>query len=256
MNDKPHSTIIYRRGGCWLRQCDQIQEAAKYLRKPVFRIAFQGIYTCNMKKLLIITILIAASWQLMTIEYEVVLGPGIQAPEPPVQTTPFSPQEHKSGEYTITPLAEFHIRAKVLAKKKYYFGREADLSPFDLVLGWGKMSDEEVLKQINISQSNRFYLWSVDQFPISRTEIETQSANMHLIPANDEINLLMKQVRKGEIIEIYGSLVRVDTKEGWRWISSMKRNDTGSGACEVVWVEELKIMELLEVANDKKQTDL
>lgn len=199
---------------------------------------------CNMKKLLTIFIAIAFIWQLSTIERTVVIGPGVQAPDPPLQTAISTPQVFTTEEYTITPLAEFHIRAKVLSKKRYYFDREADLSPIDLALGWEKMSDEKVLDLIDIVQSDRWYLWSVKEFPISREEIETQSANMHMIPANDEIGSLLKQVRKGEIIEIDGSLVKVTTEDGWQWISSLRRNDTGGGGCEVVWVQELRTLDL------------
>jgi hypothetical protein len=196
-----------------------------------------------MKKLLTILVGITFIWQMTTIERTVVLGPGVQAPDPPLQIDISTPQEFKAEEYTITPLAEFHIRAKVLAKKRYYFDREADLSPLDLVLGWEKMSDEEILDRINIRQSDRWYLWSVDEFPIPRREIETQSANMHLLPANDEIDSLMKQTRKGQIIEIDGSLVKVTGDNGWRWISSLRRTDKGGGGCEVIWVEALRILE-------------
>jgi hypothetical protein len=74
-----------------------------------------------------------------------------------------------------------------LSSERYSLGREADLSPVDLALGWGKMSDEAVLSKINITQSNRFYYWHVDAFPIPRREIEINSANMHMIPADDRI---------------------------------------------------------------------
>jgi hypothetical protein len=197
-----------------------------------------------MKKLLLILFGIAFIWQLATIERTVELGPGIMAPEPPLQTAVSTPHEFMAEEYTITPLAEFHIKAKVLAKKRYYFDRESDLSPVDLALGWEKMSNEGVLDRIDFSQSDRWYLWSVDEFPISRREIETQSANMHMIPANEEIRSLLKKVRKGQIIEIDGSLVKVTSRDGWSWISSLQRTDKGDGGCEVVWVEELRTIDL------------
>ena len=48
------------------------------------------------------------------------------------------------------------------------------------------MSDQEaVLQSIDISQSGRWYLvWTTRDFPIPRRAIETQSANMHMVPAN------------------------------------------------------------------------
>jgi hypothetical protein len=143
--------------------------------------------------------------------------------------------------YSITPLETFNIEARVLSAEHYSFGREADLSPVDLALGWGKMSDEAILKDIKITQSNRFYFWHVDAFPIPRREIETQSANMHMIPADDAIASKLKSVKTGQVVKIKGYLVRADATDGWHWKSSLTREDTGNGACEVVFVKEISV---------------
>lgn len=142
-------------------------------------------------------------------------------------------------DYTITPLADFSIEARVLAKEAYTFDRGASLSPIDLVLGWGPMSDSGVLSQIRISQSNRFYYWHVDQFPIPREAIETHSANMHMIPADDVIEAQLKQVHVGQLVKIEGYLVQANAKDGFYWKSSLTRQDTGAGACELVFVKKL-----------------
>ncbi len=143
--------------------------------------------------------------------------------------------------YYITPLEEFALEARVLATKDYIFGREAALSPVDLALGWGKMSDEAILKEIRISQSNRFYSWRVDQFPIPRKEIETQSANMHMIPASAQIEKTLKSMRPGQVVKLTGYLIEAKAKDGWRWKSSLTRDDTGAGACELVFVKSLSV---------------
>lgn len=143
--------------------------------------------------------------------------------------------------YNITPLESFAIEARVLSSEHYSLGREADLSPVDLALGWGKMSDEAVLKDIKISQSNRFYYWHVDAFPIPRREIETQSANMHMIPADDTIASKLKSVKPGQVVMLTGFLVRADAADGWHWKSSLTREDTGNGACEVVYVKAITV---------------
>ncbi len=98
-----------------------------------------------------------------------------------------------------------------------------------------------VLKEIKIRQSNRFYYWKVKRFPIPRKEIEQNSANMHLIPSTREIGKIIKNVRTGHVVALEGYLVKVDSQDGWWWKSSLTRNDTGNGACEVVWVNEVEI---------------
>ena len=171
-------------------------------------------------------------------------GAGVVATQQPSQ----QPMQNSSDKqafnhngYQITPLEDFSIEARVLAAKDYNFGREADLSPVDLALGWGSMSDEAVLKDIKISQSNRFYFWRVDSFPISRKDIETQSANMHMIPADSQVERTLKSVRPGQVVKLTGYLIEAKADDGWRWKSSLTRNDTGNGACEVVFVKTLSV---------------
>ena len=97
------------------------------------------------------------------------------------------------------------------------------------------------LEDIEIRQSNRFYFWRVKQFPIPRKEIQQNSANMHMIPADEDIEKRLKKIRKGHLVRFTGYLVRVDSRDNWFWKSSLTRKDTGSGACERVWVEELEL---------------
>jgi hypothetical protein len=167
-------------------------------------------------------------------------GNGVVANFQPVQNA-INQSNFNAKGYTITPLESFEIEARVLSTKDYTFGREADLSPVDLALGWGKMSDEAILKDIKISQSNRFYYWHVDEFPIPRREIELQSANMHMIPADDAIEDTLKSIRSGQIVKISGYLVQINAGDGWHWKSSLTREDTGNGACEVVYVKALLV---------------
>jgi hypothetical protein len=68
------------------------------------------------------------------------------------------------------------------------------------------MSDSAVLAKIEITWSDRFYYWHVDDFPIPRREIEASSANMHMIPADAGI--------KRQIAHIEGFLVDASRADG------------------------------------------
>lgn len=195
-----------------------------------------------MKRILVIALIISIIWGIRNCSGEVTLGPGVMVNDVPVQEEIKSPISFNHLGFKITKVANFKIKAKVLAREDYYFDRGADLAPVDLALGWGRMSDESILEQINITQSGRFYRWRVESFPIPRREIETHSANMHLIPADKYVQYLIDDIREGEIIELTGSLVNVQSKEGWYWNSSLTRNDTGNGACELIWVESLSVL--------------
>lgn len=168
--------------------------------------------------------------------------PGVLAADVPEQVDLDHGAQLQRGDVTLTTRAHFDITARVLSRKDYSWGADADLIPEDLALGWGRMSDSDVLAKIDITQSDRFYYWHVKEFPIPRREIETSSANMHLIPADAGVKRELEQVRQGQIIHIDGFLVDASRADGWHWNTSMTRDDTGAGACELVYVESLDIV--------------
>ena len=170
-------------------------------------------------------------------------GPGVVAAREPVQqpvardATVFA----KDG-FRVAALASFELEARVLRSKNYCCGGPDRLAPIDVAFGWGKMSDEAVLARIDVSQSGRFYYWHYEGAPpIPHREIELSSANMHLIPATKAIETRLRSLRPGNVVALKGYLVDVQGEGGFRWKSSLTREDTGGGACELVWVEELEV---------------
>jgi len=164
-------------------------------------------------------------------------GPGVLAPDAPTQIDLDEGAKLQRGDTTLVTRARFELTARVLSREDYRFDAGASLAPVDLALGWGRMSDSQVLASIEISQEQRFYHWHVASFPIPRREIETSSANMHMIPADDTVRRELAVVKKGEVIHLEGFLVDASRPGGWRWRTSMTRDDTGDGACELVYVE-------------------
>lgn len=168
-------------------------------------------------------------------------APGMLAPEAPEQIDLDTPSRLQRDDITLLTRAHFDATARVLSREDYRFDAGASLAPTDLALGWGRMSDSAVLDRIEVSQSSRFYFWRVKDFPIPRREIEESSANMHLIPADAGVRAMLDRVRAGEVVHIEGFLVDASRPDGWHWNSSLTRDDTGNGACELVYVESLTI---------------
>lgn len=189
-----------------------------------------------MKRLLVAALLLwgAYSWWMAR---PVTHSPGVVAAHIPEQSALDAMQPFDFNGYRITPLAEFDIEARVLARENYHLGRESDISSTDFMLGWGRMSDEAVLKDIDISQSNRFGYWRAKEFPIPQREIEISAANMHLIAADKGIARQLDGVRRGQVVRMRGYLVRAEASDGWHWVSSLSREDTGAGACELFFVK-------------------
>jgi hypothetical protein len=169
-------------------------------------------------------------------------SPGMLAPDAPQQTDIDNGAQLQRGDVTLAVRARFVLTARVLSREDYRFDPGAFLVPEDLALGWGRMSDSDVLAKITITQSNRFYYWHVDEFPIPRREIETSSANMHMIPADNTVRRELERVRVGQLVHLEGFLVDARRPNGWYWHTSMTREDTGDGACELVYVEDIEIV--------------
>ena len=92
------------------------------------------------------------------------------------------------GRWTLIPRASYDITARILSTERYRFDRLAALVPEDLALGWGPMSDSQVLATLDISQSGRFYWWRPHaDTPVPPETIVTHSANTHVIPADEQI---------------------------------------------------------------------
>ncbi|AWR85798.1 hypothetical protein [Meiothermus taiwanensis] len=168
--------------------------------------------------------------------------PGVLVARAPLQAplTPESEVRLEKPGYQFKPVAYFEIEARVLAKRLYRYDAASAISPVDLALGWGRMSDTDVLRKLKIWQADRFYFYAwFREPPIPLGEIIASSANMHLIPGNPNIELRLKRLKPGHLVWIKGYLVHVTGPRGFSWRTSTVRTDTGNGACEIVWVADL-----------------
>ncbi len=78
--------------------------------------------------------------------------------------------------------------------------------------------------------------------PTAVGQLLSHIANNHLIPATEEVAKDLQQVRVGDLVTMQGKLVDVEVKDRdgktvLRSRTSLSREDVGSGACEIVWVE-------------------
>jgi hypothetical protein len=166
--------------------------------------------------------------------------PGVRLDREPVQQMISLQAVGNFKKYTITAVAAYAIEARVL-HTKHYWADGNDLVPYDVAVGWGAMSDQAVLDRLSISQGNRFFFYEwQNQPPIPRGEIETHAANMHVIAADKNVASAVKRLRRGEFVAMRGYLVNVSGPDGFCWNTSLRRDDTGNGACELFYVESIE----------------
>ena len=198
-----------------------------------------------MKRIFYITLALVAvlawrDWRMREIAHP----PGVLVPEVPRQSLAEVGGVVEYKGYRLTRRASYVIRARVLSREDYYLGMESDLSPMDLAFGWGPMSDQAILDRIEVSQGGRWYFTRYElPAPLPDSSIIRNSGNVHMIPAGVGVEAALKRVRKGDIVTARGYLVDVDSDDGFFWRTSLTREDTGGGSCEVMYLESLQIEE-------------
>lgn len=145
------------------------------------------------------------------------------------------------SEARLWARAKLTATVQVLGVAHYAQGWEGGLAPVDLALGWGDMYSRDAIDAVTITQADRFYYWKVPGVePWTARQVAIQSANMHIIPGNPSILAQIRGLRPGDRVRLHGVLVDALRPDGYLWRTSMVRDDTGAGACEIFLVLHLE----------------
>ncbi len=68
------------------------------------------------------------------------------------------------------------------------------------------------------------------------------SGNMHMIPANPGVKADLDDVGEGDLVRFSGYLVDASGPNGFTWKTSLSRDDTGDGSCELFYVERVLLL--------------
>ena len=195
------------------------------------------IRTVRISQWIMVALGLFGAWQFVS-SRPIHRPPGEVAAADPLQSELDGPRTLTKGDFQVIGQARFSAEVRVLSRERYRLGALADVAPLDIAVGWGPMSDSAVLADIDISQSGRFYFWHYDtEPPIPRTAIESHSANWHLVPANSAVWNKLSGLRVGDVIKLDGMLVNLQNAEMGTLATSLRRDDTGAGACEIIYVE-------------------
>lgn len=154
-----------------------------------------------------------------------------------------------SGVATVTGGISYSISAKVESVKAYDDAVSAAV-PYDLLLAWGNMADGNVDSKLTWEQADRQgvvsgTLGGATGPDISNSYVISHVSNNHLVPANSSIRTALQTIRPGDTVKIDGRLVDVKVQTDDRRVytvqTSESRTDQGDGACEIIFVERIKI---------------
>ena len=143
-------------------------------------------------------------------------------------------------------MARFDATVLVLSRRTYggLLGDDfSEYSPLDLAVAWGDAALEDVYRGVSISQSGRFYYWRASGEAWDDPRVRSfgqHSANWHMVPETPEGARKLSRVRQGDVVSLQGFLVNVSGEGGKRWQTSLRRDDIGPGACEIVLVRDVR----------------
>jgi hypothetical protein len=188
---------------------------------------------------IVAAVLLFALWRLYS-QRDIPRDPGVLAAADPEQHD-IDAAAVRRGDFTLQPRASFSATVRILRREDYAMDWVAPLVPTDFAVGWGALSDSAVLAHIEISQANRFYFWRTRTWPVSRQVIERHSANWHVIAASDAVRATLDRLRAGSVVELEGQLVDIEGRKA-TMATSLSRNDTGPGACEILLASSVRVL--------------
>jgi hypothetical protein len=153
--------------------------------------------------------------------------------------------ERSGTRYLVHKQFSYEVQGEVLSASTYDVTWTNDFADVDLALLWGPKR-EAIKERFKFFQMGRWLFWRTENEVSAedRAELTRLISNNHLIPAEGSRHLgwAFRRLGKGDQVRLKGSLVRITSPEGNLYAqSSTSRDDTGDGACEVIWVDELQV---------------
>jgi hypothetical protein len=157
---------------------------------------------------------------------------------------PFS-FSYKNETYNVRPKSSYELWGLVVSHNDingladiYHTASSVDTK--DVCVIWGKNFDREYGRV-------KFWngCWTCNwEYPDGVSVFADKISNNHLITADDAVRGAIGGIRVGDQIHLKGWLVdyEIPSQPGRSRFTSLTREDTGDGACEVVFVKEIEIL--------------
>jgi hypothetical protein len=110
---------------------------------------------------------------------------------------------------------------------------------------WGDLADGDAWRKLDWSQSGRWYFWRWSGAqPFPKATVVRNSSNTHIVPANPNLKRAARALGEGDVAELSGELIRIEGHQGGEivtWRSSLSREDSGDGSCELLYLRRLRV---------------
>ncbi|MGE5298154.1 MAG: hypothetical protein ACM3KM_03250 [Acidobacteriaceae bacterium] len=183
------------------------------------------------------------------------ISPAVLSDPQQVELADLSPiQFSKDGwNYSLTPVYQYSISGLIVSRMDYRWfslNRTDETFPVDLCMTWGENAATKAFAKTSFRQDNRWCYWTMPgNLKVNQDEV----SNNHLIVNNPSLEKRILSLKTGDQVKIKGKLVNVKaaTDEPGRhessaiaMNSSTVREDSGAGACEIIYVEDVEVLKL------------
>jgi hypothetical protein len=218
--------------------------------KPKRHPPLHNLRRTALKVFLIALILLGISWK----QKSVLPPPEELLPDlsqDPIQAAIFEEDfifEYLDKEYHVEPVADYELWGLVVTHNNihsiadmYHDKTSVDIK--DLCVVWGDNIESSLYQKLEYSSAP----WTC-YVEGSRNDYRqfngSQFSNNHLLADNKNVHDLIKSATIGDQVHLSGMLVNYSpaSNPDWKRKSSLVRDDTGNGACEVMYVEQIEIL--------------
>jgi hypothetical protein len=156
--------------------------------------------------------------------------------------------------YRIQPRYTYDMSALVVSLHHSdtwwdYVHRENNdhLNLMDLCVVWGESAKNGAYKGISFSNNQWECHWGTSSQEAWAAFDQAEVANNHMVTDDPALAKALRNIRIGDQIRVRGYLVNYTIYKngvpGGMRVSSEVRTDTGNGACEVLYVESLELLQ-------------
>lgn len=158
--------------------------------------------------------------------------------------------EKDGYKFEVKPLYNYVIDGLVVSKITYKFFsiyKNESIFPVDIALLWGSNIENKIFKAKTIKfEQDMRWVFVKCSIPIKFNPSEI--SNNHLLINDPRLEKIALSLCAGDQVSIKGKLVNVvatnlkNPSNRYAWNTSTSRHDSASGACEVIYVEDIKIL--------------
>jgi hypothetical protein len=156
-------------------------------------------------------------------------------------------------EYTVVPRHRYELRGLVVSRhdtSAWWDVVHRDwwrdhLNVADLCVAWGGNLERGVYRELHYASDTFTCHVAARSQAVWRRFEPTELSNNHLLAADPATAKRLRAMRRGDQVLIRGHLAEyAHDHEGkaFRRGTSTRRDDTGNGACETIWVTEARVL--------------